>query len=298
MGVLRAGGVGTHLQGARRGHQVCGAVLQRGLPHDRGLLHDRREPHAVRRNRRQSGGPFRRRAQVRPCVHPARLRGQGRSRAPAQLAARRPPRRAVLRVRAALRRAHQDGRVRRGDGLLRAHRLQGARLDRDLRRPHRPRADGHVHGPVHDGLRRMDGPQAGRPQAYARLLHHGAGRRNIYRPRPRHVAGGGGRTVPCPEPRDHEGLALPLCGRPHFPRGQPQALRSRGPRPRNAVGRGLHEHRHRVHHGPAAVQRLREQIPHDRGLYGRRAAAHRGGAHRGEPRGGDLLHAHPAHYSA
>ena len=38
---------------------------------------------------------------------------------------------ALVRVRAALRRAHQDGRVRRGDGLLRAHRLQGARLDRD-----------------------------------------------------------------------------------------------------------------------------------------------------------------------
>lgn len=213
-------------------------------------------------------------------------------------AARRPPRRAVVRVRAALRRAHQDGRVRRGDGLLRAHRLQGARLDRDLRRPHRPRPDGHVHGPVHDGLRRMDGPQAGRPQAYARLLHHGAGRRNLHRPRPRHVAGGGGRAVPCPEPRDHEGLALPLRGRPHFPRRQPQAFRSRWPRPRNAVGRGLHEHRHRFHHGPAAVQRLREQIPHDRGLHGRRTAAHRGGAHRGEPRGGDLLHAHPAHDSA
>ena len=29
----------------------------------------------------------------------------------------------------------------------------------------------------------------------------------------RHVAGGGGRAVPCPEPRDHEGLALPLCWR-------------------------------------------------------------------------------------
>ncbi|MFR1532300.1 MAG: complex I subunit 5 family protein [Bilophila wadsworthia] len=49
------------------------------------------------------------------CVHPARLHGQGRSRA---LHSWLPDahRRAVVRVRAALRRAHQDGRVQRGDG--------------------------------------------------------------------------------------------------------------------------------------------------------------------------------------